>query len=95
MATAKNSKNGFEADAREKKAQAIVTWIWSNLTEAQKVDVEILTLVRLCNQEMRDTAAKCAGQRSPSEATWRRVHELLAQRVKDARWGFDRGRSVA
>lgn len=89
------AKNAFEADAREKKAQAIVGWIWSNLTDAQKVDTEILTMVRLCNQEMRDCAARLAGQHSPSEATWRRVHEALAQRVKDARWGWMRGRGVA
>lgn len=87
--------NAHELRAREKKAVAIVEWIWSNLTDAQKVDTEILQLVRLCDQEMRDCAAKLAGVNSPSEKTWRRVHELLTQRVKDAKWGFDRGRSVA
>ena len=85
------AKNQFEAAAREKKVHAFVAFLWNVLTPENRIDPETVSVLRRINQESWDMIAKDAGLRSPSEATQRRVIEILTQRVKDARWGWHRG----
>lgn len=82
--------NAHEALARQRKAEAIVDGIWESMEPEARISHEIVETFRLTkDQTFRDAVAEATGQRSPFEATWNLALELLAKRVKDARWGAD------
>lgn len=87
--------NQFEADARAKKVDALVTMIWNVLTPENRIDPETVTVLRRLQQGGWDMLAEEAGVRSPSERTQRVVVHTITQRVRDARWGFHQGKAVA
>ena len=79
--------NPYEELARQKKATAIVDFIWKTAKPKDKTDYETLRTMRLCSQEARDIVAGWAGQKSPSEETWELVVKGVSERIQAARWG--------
>lgn len=78
----------YELRARRAKAEAIVSHLWDTLSATQRTDPETVRIFRECEaQRVRDLIADEAGQTSPSDDTWRLASGILAQRVRDARWG--------
>lgn len=78
-----------ELRARRRKAEQIVDHFCSTLSPAQRADPETVRAFRACeSQVVRDAFADAAGQRSPSDETWKLAGRILAQRVRDSRWGL-------
>lgn len=88
--------NPFEQAARQAKVDRLVAFLWDEvLTTENKVDPETVWTLRRMNQKAWDLLAGEAKVNSPSEVTQREVIRIITQRVRDARWGFHRGREVA
>lgn len=80
--------NIHELRARRAKAEAIVAKLVDTLSPAQRTDPQTVRIFRECeSQRVRDLIADEAGQKSPSDETWTLAGNILAQRVRDARWG--------
>jgi len=85
----------FAAVNGEKKAQRMVSWLWNLLTPENRIDPETVNVLRRLDHNGWRLLAQEANEDVPSEVTRLRIIELVTQRVRDARWGFDHGRSVA
>lgn len=81
----------YELRARRAKAEAIAAALFDSLTDDQRADAETVRAFRECeNQSVRDTIARQAHQKSPSDETWVLAGNILEQRVAD----FARGRGL-
>lgn len=76
---------GFERLGRERKAAAIARLIWRHIPKESRANLELAAGIADVPQEERDSFARCAGQKKPSELTWARVAELVAEKVADER----------
>lgn len=77
--------NQYEEQARERKAQAIARKIWLHLPPECRTNATLAATIADATQPERDAWARCAGQHEPSEETWARTCEILAEKVADER----------
>lgn len=79
------STSSFEHLGRERKARAIARTIWRHLPPETRTNPELPAGVADVPQEERDSFARVAGQKKPSEETWAVVVRMLAEMVEDER----------
>lgn len=85
MTTATAPRNPWRDQRREQKAQAIARLLWRHMPPEVRTNPDLAAGVADVPQEERDSFARCAGQNPPSEETWERVCELVAEKVADER----------
>jgi hypothetical protein len=95
MPTATAPTCAAHAANREAKAQRYVSKIWSLLTPANRIDAETVNVLRRLTPLGWELMAEDFGEDVPSEACRLRIIEVVTQRVRDTRFGFDQGRNVA
>ena len=79
--------NPFEQIARARKATAIADYLFSAIDAPDRISDLTVQLVRGARQDVRDTIAHNAGQKSPSAETWALVVSELERRVEAAQSG--------
>ena len=76
--------NDFEQRQRERKARAIVRWIFAHFELDHVMHPRFLDGVAQYPQQQRDHIAEHAGVKSPSDATWVVVVQLLRDHLEIA-----------
>jgi hypothetical protein len=79
--------NPHEQIARIRKATAITDYLWGLFEAPDRISDLTVQLVRGARQDVRDTIAHNAGQKSPSAETWALVVADLERRVEAAQSG--------
>lgn len=77
--------NAYEHIGRERKAQAIARFLWLQIPRQDRTNQQLPAGIAAVDQEERDIFSAHAGQKSPSEATWARVVELIGEKIADER----------
>lgn len=81
--------NAFQQRGREKKAQAIARLVWRNIPPELRTNPALAAGVADTPQYERESFARIAQQRKPSDLTWARVAEIVGERVADERHLLD------
>lgn len=77
--------NAFEQLGREKKARAIATVVWRMIDPELRTRSDLGASIADLPQEERDSAARAAGQKSPSADTWERVCAMIDEKAAEER----------
>ena len=89
-----STRNVFEAEARERKAQAIARCVWRHTERSDRTNPAWPAVLEQAGTSMRNILAEAAGQNAPSDETWARVVELVAEKVADERHWFGLGQTA-
>jgi len=73
--------NRWEHAARMRKTQALADVVWSWLTDEERCDPNLATVLATWGNARRDALAEAAGQRRPSAETWAALCDRLGVMV--------------
>lgn len=89
------STNPWENEGRERKSQAIARAVWRQLPPELRTNLQLPPIYARATPAERAGWAQVAGVKNPSDLTWTRACEILAEKVLEERRWLSIDREVA